>query len=73
MPTHKVNDVSVSSLEQQIANLLSLMQNMTTGGASTQRVYGICSTIGHLTDACPTPQIDEADQVNFMGIFWTTT
>ena len=42
---------------------------MATGGAATQRVCGICSTIGHPIDACPTIQTDEAQKVNFMGGF----
>ena len=41
MPTYKDNEVSVSSFEQQIANLTSLVQNMATGGAATQRVCGM--------------------------------
>ena len=69
MPTHKVNEVSLSSLEQQLANLTSLVQNMATGGASTQRVCRICSTIGYPTNACPTLQTNETEQVNFMGGF----
>ena len=69
MPTHKVNEVSLSSLEQQLANLTSLVQNMATDGASTHRVCGICSSIGNPTDACPALQTDEAKQVNFIGRF----
>ena len=68
----KVNEISTStSLEQQIANLTSVVQQLAMGG-TTQQVMkcGICSKNGHPTDSCPTLYKEgNNEQVNVVGIF----
>ena len=56
LPERKVNEISSStSLEQQIANLASVVQQLAIGGTMQQVMRcGICSKNGHPTDSCPT-------------------
>ena len=68
----KVNEIFTStSLEQQIANLTLVVQQLAMAG-STQQVMrcGICSKNGHPTDSCPTLyEESNNEQVNAMGGF----
>jgi len=68
-PSRQVNEVNVSSIEQQIANLTTLVRQMATGNVQTAKVCGICSVMGHPTDACPTLQEEPTEQVNAAGGF----
>ena len=72
LPVRKVNEISTfASLEQQIANLTLVVQQLAIGG-TTQQVTrgGICSKNGHSTDSCPTLHKDNSsEQVNTMGGF----
>ena len=50
-----MNEISIStSLEQQIANLTSVVQQLALGGTTQVIRCGICSKNGHPTDSCPT-------------------
>lgn len=41
-PSKHVNKVNISSLEQQIKNLTSLVRQVAVGNMQTTKVYGIC-------------------------------
>ena len=68
LPKH-VNEVNISSLEQQIASLISLVRQMAIGNMQTVKACGICSLVGHPTDMCPTLQEVLIEQVNVAGGF----
>ena len=53
-PSKHVNEVNISSLEQQIASLTSLVRQMAVVNLQTVKACGICSVVGHPTDTCPT-------------------
>ena len=55
-PSKHVNEVNISSLEQQIASLISLVRQMSVGNMQTVKACGICSVVGHPTNMCPTLQ-----------------
>ncbi|PIN21584.1 hypothetical protein CDL12_05712 [Handroanthus impetiginosus] len=60
----RVNEVSSSSLEHQISNLTSLVQQLVTGKVQQVKTCGICANIGHPTDMCPTLQEDSYEHAN---------
>ena len=55
-PSKHVNEVNISSLEQQIASLTSLVRQMAVGNMQTAKACGICLVVGHPTDMCLTLQ-----------------
>ena len=63
------NEVNISSLEQQVANLTSLVKQMAAGNMQTANACGICSVVGHPTDMCPTLHEESIEQVNSAGGF----
>ena len=63
-PSKHVNEVNISSLEQQIASLISLVRQMAIGNMQMAMACGICSVVGHPTDMCPTLQEEPIEQVN---------
>jgi hypothetical protein len=69
LPSKHVNEVNISSLEQQIASLTSLVRQMTVGNMQMAKACGICSVVGHPTDVCPTLQEEPIEQVNAAGGF----
>ena len=71
LPVRKVNKVSTSStLEQQIANLTSVVQQLAIGGIQQALKYEISSMTGHSTDACPSLHEDGSyKKANAMGGF----
>ncbi|XP_062161981.1 uncharacterized protein LOC133869015 [Alnus glutinosa] len=69
LPSKHVNEVNISSLEQQIASLTSLVRQMAVGNMQTAKACGICSIVGHPTDMCPTLQEEPIEQVNAAGGF----
>ncbi|XP_019051551.1 PREDICTED: uncharacterized protein LOC104587430 [Nelumbo nucifera] len=68
-PSKHANEVNISSLEQQIASLTSLVHQMAVGNMQTVKACGICSVVGHPTDMCPTLQEEPIEQVNAAGGF----
>ncbi|XP_010247874.1 PREDICTED: uncharacterized protein LOC104590819 [Nelumbo nucifera] len=68
-PPRHANEVNISSLEQQIASLTSLVHQMAAGNMQMVKACGICSTVGHPTDMCPTLQEEPIEQVNAAGGF----
>ena len=68
-PSKHVNEVNISSLEQQIVSLTSLVRQMVVGNMQMVKACGICSVVGHPTDMCPTLQEESIEQVNVAGGF----
>ena len=68
-PSNHVNEVNISSLEQQISSLTSLIHQMVVGNMQTVKACGICSVVGHPTDMCLTLQEEPIEQVNAAGGF----
>jgi hypothetical protein len=69
LPSKHVNEVNISSLEQQIMSLTSLVRQMAVGNMQTVKACGICSVVGHPTDMCQTLQEEPIEQVNAAGGF----
>ncbi|PIN20442.1 hypothetical protein CDL12_06873 [Handroanthus impetiginosus] len=65
----RVNEVNSSSLENQISNLTSLVQQLVIGKVQQVKACGICANIGHPTDMCPTLQEDSCEHANAVGGF----
>ncbi|XP_024042784.1 uncharacterized protein LOC127900647 [Citrus sinensis] len=62
LPPKRVNEVSTTSLEKQVSNLTSLVQQLALGQQA--RPCGVCSMVGHATDMCPTLQEGSHEQAN---------
>ncbi|XP_073120732.1 uncharacterized protein [Henckelia pumila] len=65
----KNTEVNVSSLEQQLIELTSLVRQMVVGDGKTAKSCGICAAVGHATDTCPTLQEESVEHVNATGGF----
>lgn len=64
-PIRQVSEMGATSqIERQLAGLTSLVQQMTLGTIQQAKVCGICSIMGHPTDACPTLQERASEQAN---------
>ena len=68
-PFRHVNEVNISSLEQQIVSLTSLVCQMVVGNMQMMKACGICLAVGHPTDMCPTLQEEPIEQVDVAGGF----
>ncbi|XP_010279321.1 PREDICTED: uncharacterized protein LOC104613275 [Nelumbo nucifera] len=68
-PANHANKENISSLEQQIASLTSLVRQMTVGNMQMVKDCRICSTTEHPTDMCPTLQDEPYEQANVVGGF----
>ena len=68
-PSKHVNEVNISSLEQQIASITSLVHQMAIGNMQIAKACGICSVVGHLTDMSLALQEEPIEQVNAAGGF----
>ncbi|KAL4652146.1 hypothetical protein ACB092_01G211900 [Castanea dentata] len=66
-PSKHVNEVNISSREQQIASLTSLVCQITVGNMQTVKARRICLVVGHPTAMCPTLQKEPIKQVNAAG------
>ena len=69
LPSRRDNEVNISSLEQQIASLTSLVRQMAVGNMQSVKACGICSVVGHPTDMCPILQEEPVEQVNVASGF----
>ncbi|XP_068657926.1 uncharacterized protein [Aristolochia californica] len=69
LPSKNVNEVNISSIEQQIVSLTSLVRQMAVGNMQTEKACGICLVVGHPTDMCLTLQEEPTEQVNAAGGF----
>ena len=68
-PSKHVNEINISSLEQQIMSQTSLVHQMAIGNMQTVKACGICSVVVHPIDMCPTLQEEPIEQVNAAGGF----
>lgn len=64
-----VNGVNVSSIEQQLASLTTLVHQMTTCTMQTAKACEICSLVSHPTNMCPTLQEEFVEHVNAADSF----
>ncbi|XP_052297127.1 uncharacterized protein LOC127902306, partial [Citrus sinensis] len=51
-----VNEVNISSVEQRLDKLTSLVEKFVVGNVQQVKTCGICYNMGHSTDMCPTLQ-----------------
>ncbi|XP_027157395.1 uncharacterized protein LOC113758919 [Coffea eugenioides] len=65
----KVNEVSISSIEQQLDSLTSLVEKLVVRQVQQAKTCGICYASSHQTDTCPTLQDDPNEYVNAVGGF----
>ncbi|XP_027171975.1 uncharacterized protein LOC113771601 [Coffea eugenioides] len=63
-PTRRVNEVEMSSIQQQISELTSFVRQLAVGNMHQAKACGICTYVGHPTDSCPMLQEDGVEQVN---------
>ncbi|XP_071925708.1 uncharacterized protein [Coffea arabica] len=57
----EVNKVETSSIQQQLSELMSFVRQLAVGNAQRAKACGICTNVGHSTDACPILQEDGAE------------
>ncbi|KAH9703688.1 hypothetical protein KPL70_011180 [Citrus sinensis] len=67
--TRTVNEVNISSVEQRLDKLTSLVEKFVVGNVQQVKTCGICYNMGHSTDMCPTLQEEPAEQANAVGGF----
>ncbi|XP_068636020.1 uncharacterized protein [Aristolochia californica] len=67
LPSKNVNEVNISSHEQKIASLTSLVRQMDVGNMLIAKACGIFSVVGPPTDMCSTLQEEHIEQVNAAG------
>ncbi|KAH9705175.1 hypothetical protein KPL70_011778 [Citrus sinensis] len=62
--SRKVNEVNISSIEQRLDKLTSLVEKFVVGNVQQVKTCDICSNMGHSTDMCPTLQEEPVEQAN---------
>ncbi|RDX84347.1 Retrovirus-related Pol polyprotein, partial [Mucuna pruriens] len=73
-PSRPVNEIGAASnqrLENQLTELTSLVRQLAVSQHHTTKaakVCGICTSIEHPTDSCPTLQETESDQTESVGV-----
>ena len=67
--SRKVSEVSISSIEQRLDSLTSLVEKLVVGQVQQAKTCGICYASSHQTDMCPTLQDDPNEYVNAVGGF----
>ncbi|KAH9784028.1 hypothetical protein KPL71_009511 [Citrus sinensis] len=67
--SRKVNEVNISSIEQRLDKLTSLVEKFVVGNVQQVKTCGICYNMGHSTDMCPTLQEEPVEQANAVGGF----
>ena len=60
----RVNEVSISNLENKVNDLTSLVRSLACGNVQQVKFYSICSLQGHASDMCPTMQEDYIEQAH---------
>jgi hypothetical protein len=60
----RVNEVSISNLENKVNDLTSLVRSLACGNVQQVKVCSICSLQGHISDMCPIMQEDYIEQVH---------
>ncbi|KAH9723012.1 hypothetical protein KPL70_006942 [Citrus sinensis] len=64
-----VNEVNISSIEQRLDKLTSLVEKFVVGNVQQVKTCGICFNMGHSTNMCPTLQEEPVEQANAVGGF----
>ncbi|KAL0286859.1 UNVERIFIED_CONTAM: Retrovirus-related Pol polyprotein from transposon.6 [Sesamum radiatum] len=67
-PLRKVNEVS-TSIDERLDKLTSLMEKFVVGGPQQVKACGICTSMGHSTDACPTLREEPTEHADAIGGF----
>ncbi|KAH9768680.1 hypothetical protein KPL71_011691 [Citrus sinensis] len=67
--SRKVNEVNISSVEQGLDKLTSLVEKFVVGNVQQVKTCGICYNMGYSTDMCPTLQEEPVEQANAVGGF----
>lgn len=65
----RVNEVSSSTLENQISNLTALVRQMVMGQLQTTKACGLYSIQGHPTNMCPTLKNNSMQEVDALSEF----
>ncbi|XP_027083776.1 uncharacterized protein [Coffea arabica] len=52
-PPRRVNEVEISSLQQQLSELTSVVRQLAMRDMPRAKVCGICTSMDHCTDSCP--------------------
>jgi len=60
----RVNEVSISNLENKVNDLTSLVHSLACGNVQQVKVCSICSLQGHTSDMCPTMQEEYIEHVH---------
>ncbi|XP_065880978.1 uncharacterized protein [Euphorbia lathyris] len=66
--TKQVNEVNNSNIENKFAELVSLVRQIAADKVQPEKVCGVCSSVGHHTDECPSLQ-EDFQQANAIGGF----
>ncbi|KAH9679689.1 hypothetical protein KPL71_026230 [Citrus sinensis] len=69
LTSRKVNEANISSVEQRLDKLTSLVEKFVVGNVQQVKTCGICYNMGHLIDMCPTLQEEPVEQANAVGGF----
>ncbi|KAL0417018.1 UNVERIFIED_CONTAM: hypothetical protein Slati_3533700 [Sesamum latifolium] len=67
-PPQKVNEVSIS-VDERLDKLTSLVELLIVGNTQQVKACGICTSLYHATDACPTLQEEPTIHANAIGGF----
>ncbi|XP_071928048.1 uncharacterized protein [Coffea arabica] len=65
--TRHVNNVGILSMQEQLAELTSMVHQMAMKNVQQVKKYEICKDVSHPTDGCPMLQDDSMEQVNMVG------
>ena len=65
--TRRVNEIETSSIQQQLSELTSFVQQLAVGNTHQAKVCEICINMGPPNDSCPILQENRAEQVNMAG------
>ena len=65
--TRHVNNVGILSMQEQLAELTSMVRQMAMKNVQQVKKYEICKDVSHPTDGCPMLQDDSTEQVNMVG------
>jgi len=63
-PSKRVNELSISNLENKVNDLTSLVRSLACGNVQQVKVCSIYSLQGHASDMCLTMQEDYIEQAN---------
>ena len=66
-PIKRVNEVSISNLENKVNDLTSLVRSLACSNMQQVRSCGICASVGHASDMCPTMEEGSYEQANAIG------